>query len=82
MQRHDRFFVCIDHLDEDKMMFFGWAKVRTSDDFLVYRRIHDGEEQIVEAKGRKFLLLDDFNDAQQMGNFMIKAPSGGRRSTN
>ena len=60
------FIVCIDHLSESQLNFFGWDLVRETDDFWLYLHIHTGEDQIVDKKGKKYLLVDDINDANAM----------------
>lgn len=67
-----RYAVCIDHLDEQQLNFFGWSLVRKDSDFSVYRHLYSGEEQIVDMKGKQMLFVDDYNDAQQMGNFIVR----------
>lgn len=69
-----RFAVCIDDLTVQQLEFFGWTIVRQNDEFIVYQHLYDGDEQIVDAKGKKFLLVDDYNDAQQMGHSIIRIP--------
>jgi hypothetical protein len=69
-----RFAVCVDDLSDQKLEFFGWTIVKRSEEFIVYQHLYDGDEQIVDAKGRKFLFVDDYNDAQQMGHFIITLP--------
>lgn len=69
------FIVCIDHLSESQLNFFGWDVVRETDDFWLYLHINTGEEQIVDKKGKKNLLVDDINDANVMSaELLIIAP--------
>lgn len=70
-----RFSVCIDNLTEQQLEFFGWTIVRRNEEFIIYQYMYDGDEQIVDAKGKQFLIVDDYNDAQQMGHFMVRLPS-------
>lgn len=75
MKRRDRWYVCIDHLTDDQLEIFGWYKVREGQEFIVYGRAYGTEFQIIEKGGRRFLLVDDFNDAMQMkGTMVIQAP--------
>ena len=60
------FLVWIDHLSEAQLNFFGWASVRETDEFWVYLHVYTGEEQIVDKGGKKFLWIDDVNDADAM----------------
>lgn len=72
------FIVCIDHLSESQLNFFGWDLVRETDDFWLYLHIHTGEDQIVDKKGKKYLLVDDINDANAMSaEWLIIAPGTG-----
>lgn len=77
MKRRDRWYVCIDHLSDDELEFYGWYKIRESDEFVIYQRPYGAEQQIIDKDGgKKFLLVDDFNDAMQMkGAMVIQAPS-------
>ncbi len=69
------FIVCIDHLTESQLNFFGWDLVRETDDFWLYLHIRTGEDQIVDKKGKKYLLVDDINDANAMSaEWLIIAP--------
>lgn len=60
------FIVCIDHLSESQLNFFGWDLVRETDEFWLYLHVRTGEDQIVDKKGKKYLLIDDVNDADTM----------------
>ena len=69
------FIVCIDHLSESQLNFFGWDLVQETDEFGLYLHVHTGEEQIVDRKGKKYLLVDDVNDATAMAaDTVIIAP--------
>lgn len=65
------FIVCIDHLSESQLNFFGWDVVRETDDYWLYLHIHTGEEQIVDRKGKKYLIVDDINDANAMSEDQV-----------
>jgi hypothetical protein len=60
------FTVDVSHLTEEQLLFFGWVIVKETDDFLIYLHIRTGEEQPVSKKGKRLLIVDDVNDAQQM----------------
>jgi hypothetical protein len=80
VKRLERWYVCIDHLTDDQLEFYGWYKTRETDEFIAYARPYGAEQQIVDKLGRRFLLVDDFNDAMQMkGELIIKAPDDGYR---
>lgn len=62
-------------MDDAALAFFGWYKVRENDEFEIYAKAYGDAEQVISKDGRRFLLVDDFNDAQQMkGERVIKAP--------
>ena len=78
MRRRERFYVCIDHLSDEQLEIFGWYKVREGDEFIVYARAYESEQQVIDKGGKKFLLVDDWNDAMQMkGTMMVAAPDNG-----
>lgn len=78
MKRRERFYVCIDHLSDDQLEIFGWYKVREGDEFVIYARAYGADQQIVDKGGKKFLLVDDWNDAVQMkSSMMVAAPDNG-----
>ncbi len=69
-----QWYVSIDHLSDDQLEFFGWYLVRENEEFAVYGKGGYGDNEQVVAKSKKFLLVEDHNDAQQMGDYLIKAP--------
>ncbi|RWJ39802.1 MAG: hypothetical protein EOR36_24770 [Mesorhizobium sp.] len=70
-----RFFVSINHLSDAQLEFYGWYLVRENEEFKVYGRPYDGEEQIV-SRDRPFLAVDDYNDALYMkAETMIEVPA-------
>ena len=71
-----RWAVCIDDVPEEQLEFFGWTIVKRNEEFIVYQYIYDGDEQIVDATGRKFLFVDDYNDAQRLGHVFLRVPPG------
>ena len=77
MKRRDRWYVCIDHLSDDELEFYGWYKVQENDEFVVYQRPYGSEQQVIDKAGApRFLLVDDINDAMQMkGSMVIQAPN-------
>ena len=78
MKPRDRFYVCIDHLTDADLEIFGWYKLREGEEFLVYARAYGADQQIVDKGGKKFLLVDDWNDAVHMkGTLMVAAPDNG-----
>ena len=78
------FIVEISHLDEDQLAFFGWVITSETDDFSIYIHVRTGDEQIVSKSGRKYLVVEDVNDARQMsrnGN-IVSVPSKNPTSPN
>jgi hypothetical protein len=63
-----RWCVDVGHLTNDQMAFFGYVLVAENEDFAVYR--HYGEDIIV-SKSDRFILVDDLNDALNMGGARI-----------
>jgi hypothetical protein len=41
----------------------GWYKVAEGDEFSLWRRPHDGEEQTIANAPPRFMVVDDYNDA-------------------
>jgi hypothetical protein len=72
MHRAHRFIFTVDHMTDEQLSFFGWVAVEEWPDFKLYRRMHDGEEQMVSNETPRRFVVDDVNDAQQMsaGGFM------------
>jgi hypothetical protein len=76
LKPRDRWYVCIDHLTDGQLEFFGWYKVREGEEFVIYARAYGAEQQVIDKGGQKFLLVDDFNDAMQMkGSVVIQSPN-------
>ena len=73
------FIVCIDHLSESQLNFYGWDLVRETDEFWLYIHVRTGEDQIVDKKGKKYLVVDDVNDAEAMSvDQVIIAPGASK----
>lgn len=66
MHNAPRFIFTIDHLTDDQLTFFGWVVVDEDDEFKMYRRMHDGDQQVVQKSPPRWFMVDDVNDAQQM----------------
>lgn len=60
-----RFYVDIEHLTDDQLGFLGYTLVSENADFKMYNQ-YNGNEHIVDKNGRKFLYVDDLNDAIAM----------------
>jgi hypothetical protein len=69
--RNRRWFINIDHLEDSDLEFLGWYKVVDSHDFSVYRRPHDGEEQVIQNDPPRVMVVDDYNDAQVLSSGRI-----------
>ena len=59
------FYVCIDHLQDNELSFLGYTLVAEDDQFKMYRH-YTGDEHIVDKQGKKFLMVEDMNDAEIM----------------
>lgn len=72
----ERWYVSICHLTDAELEFLGYSVVRESDEFKIYRD-YTGDEHIVQKNGKKFLYVEDLNDAVAMRSaFVIPAPDG------
>ncbi|HEY8098238.1 MAG TPA: hypothetical protein VIE65_19430 [Methylobacter sp.] len=73
------FIVRIDHLTESQLEFFGWLKVDQDSEFSIYWNPRYNEAQVVSNDPPRYLLIDDWNDAQFMrGNWdIISGPTKG-----
>jgi hypothetical protein len=61
------FVVRVDHLTEDQLSFFGWIRLDTGDEFSLYWNPRYNETQPVSNDPPRYLVVDDVNDAGQMG---------------
>ena len=68
------FYVCIDHLSDDKLGFLGYTMITEDERFKLYRD-YTGDEHIVDKQGKKYLMVEDVNDAMQMSPDIIVMPS-------
>jgi hypothetical protein len=70
------FIVRIDHLDDDQLAFFGRIKVHEGEEFSIYWNPRYSEEQPVSNSPPRYLVVDDWNDAQYMagGGSITKGP--------
>ena len=59
-----RWIINIDHVQDEDLEFMGWYKLADTGEFSTYRRPHDGEEQTIQNESPRYMLVDDFNDAQ------------------
>lgn len=58
--------VRVDHLTDDQLVFFGWYRVHTGEEFSVYYCPRYGESQVVQNTPPRRIIVDDPNDAQTM----------------
>jgi hypothetical protein len=70
------FIVRIDHLNDEQLSFFGWILVDKGEDFSTYWSPRYNEEQPVSNFPPRYLIVDDWNDAQYMvgGASITKGP--------
>lgn len=73
MRRRERWFVRIDHLTDRQLENFGYYCVEEDAEFKLYQDGYAGSTQVV-LKENPYLLVDDINDARQMGIDMVSAP--------
>ena len=65
MNRH-RWIIRVDHLGDSELALFGWIRIADDGEFSLYQRPWDGEQQVVSNEPPRWLIVDDYNDAQQM----------------
>ena len=71
------YLVEVSHLSDAQLTFYGWHKVSGNATFGKYWSARYNETQVVQNNPPRFLVVDDFNDAQQMSNgTVIAGPSG------
>ena len=69
------YYCCIDGVPNEVLEFLGYSLIRESDDFELWQD-YNGNEQIVYKRGRRYLYVDDFNDAQILrSRRVIPAPA-------
>lgn len=72
------FIVRIDHLSDQELEFFGWVRVHSGGEFSTYWSPRYDEFQPVSNGSPRYLIIDDWNDAQAMslgiGNTVIEGP--------
>jgi hypothetical protein len=64
-------------LSDQQLAFYGWVAVHTGDEFSLYWNPRYNETQPVSNKAPRYLVIDDFNDAQYLSrdNNLITAPT-------
>jgi hypothetical protein len=60
------FIIKVDGLTDAQLSFFGWIMVDRGDEFSLYWNPRYNEEQPVSNDPPRYLVLDDWNDAQHM----------------
>ena len=60
------FMVNVDDLNDDQLSFFGWIRVHTGEEFSTFWNPRYNEEQPVSNSPPRYLIVDDWNDAQYM----------------
>ena len=68
-----QWFVRIDDIDDSELEFMGWYRVAQDAEFSMYQRPYDGQQQVVSNEPPRFLVLDDYNDAQSISRERIIA---------
>jgi hypothetical protein len=67
------FFVRIDHLSNDELSFYGWEIVDEGGEFSTYWNARYNEFQPVANDSPRYIVVDDWNDAQAMSRGPIIA---------
>jgi hypothetical protein len=70
------FIVRIDHLTDEQLSFFGWEMIDKGNTYSLYWNARYNESQPVSNDLPRFIIVDDWNDAQYMsrGGSLIKGP--------
>jgi hypothetical protein len=70
------FIVRIDHLTDEQLSFFGWEMIDKGNTYSLYWNARYNESQPVSNDPPRFIIVDDWNDAQYMsrGGSLIKGP--------
>ena len=75
-------YVCIDGIEELTLEFFGYERVAKNSEFAIYRHHYTGDEQVVAAHGKRYLKVEDRNDAMWLNaSHVIEIPEPSRRRT-
>jgi hypothetical protein len=61
------FIVKVDHLSDEQLAFYGWVRIDEGAEFSLYWSPRYNETQPVSNDPPRFLVVDDWNDAQYMG---------------
>jgi hypothetical protein len=61
------FVVKIDDLSDADLSFYGWEMVDKGDEFSLYWSARYNETQPVSNQSPRYLIVDDWNDANSMG---------------
>jgi hypothetical protein len=63
----ENFIVIISHLTDGQLEFFGWIFVYKDHEYSLYWNPRYNETQPVSNVAPRYLMVDDWNDAVQMG---------------
>lgn len=65
------FFVRVDHLSDGELSFYGWEMVDKGPEFSTYWNARYNEFQLVSNNPPRYLVIDDWNDAQSISQGMV-----------
>lgn len=69
-------YVSIDHLTEDQLLFLGYRDVGGNEEFTIYSH-YTGDEYIVTKGSPRFLHVEDLNDVAAINSTRVtSAPPG------
>jgi hypothetical protein len=68
-----KFIVRIDHLSNDELSFYGWELVDVGAEFSTFWNARYNEFQPVSNEPPRYIVIDDWNDAQSMGRGKVIA---------
>lgn len=73
------YIVRIDHLSDDQLSFYGFEKVHSGPEFSLYLNVRYDEMQPVSNVSPRYIIVDDWNDAQYMADDDADVVTGPRR---
>jgi hypothetical protein len=60
------YIVRIDHLEDDQLALYGFARIDAGEEFSLYLHVRYNEMQPVSNVSPRYIIVDDWNDAQYM----------------
>ena len=73
------YIVRIDHLEDEQLSFYGFERIHTGPEFSLYLQVRYNEMQPVSNISPRYIIVDDWNDAQYMSEDDSSVITGPRR---